>query len=275
MTHSHGTAPHWAWRTWGDPDRPTLLLLHGFTGRAAFWAPLAEPWAARWFVMAPDLPGHGDSGAPGPAYGLAEAAEAVADKLRADGREGVTVMGYSLGGRLALHLATAHPERVSRLVLIGASAGLPDAAARAERRASDAGWATVLREEGLAVFLDAWESLPLFEGHGRMPEARRRWLRDLRAGQRAEGLAASLEAFGLGSQSPLQDALSSLTVPTWWMAGERDTKFAAIAEQMADRMPSAWAVLVPRAGHNVPFEQPQALTDFVDALERSSRVGSP
>jgi 2-succinyl-6-hydroxy-2,4-cyclohexadiene-1-carboxylate synthase len=272
MIQRHVTAPAWAWRTWGEPERPPLLLLHGFTGRADFWAPLAERWAERWFVLAPDLPGHGDSGVPDPAYGLAEAAETIAETLEAEGRGAVTVIGYSLGGRLALHLATAHPERVSRLVVIGASAGLSDAAARAERRVSDAGWATVLREEGLEVFLEAWEALPLFAGHGRMPASRRRWLRALREGQRAEGLAASLEAFGLGAQSPLQEPLSALPVPTWWVAGELDTKFAAIAQQMAARMPNAWAVLVPRAGHNVPFEQPQALTDFVDALARASRV---
>jgi 2-succinyl-6-hydroxy-2,4-cyclohexadiene-1-carboxylate synthase len=272
MTGRHVTAPRWAWRTWGAPDRPPLLLLHGFTGRAAFWAPLAERWAARWCVMAPDLPGHGDSGVPDTAYGLAEAAETLAETLKAEGRGPVTVMGYSLGGRVALHLATAHPEMVSRLVVIGASAGLEAAEARAERRASDAGWATVLREEGLEAFLDAWEALPLFAGHGRMPEAQRQWLRELRAGQSAEGLAASLEAFGLGAQAPLQEPLSTLSVPTWWVAGELDTKFAAIAQHMAGRMPNAWTVLVPRAGHNVPFEQPQALTDFVDALARASRV---
>lgn len=272
MTGRHLTAPVWAWRTWGTPDRPPLLLLHGFTGRAEFWAPLAETWAEGWFVMAPDLPGHGASGIPEPGYGLAEAAETLAETLRAEGRGPVTVMGYSLGGRLALHLAAAHPELVSRLVLIGASAGLPDAEARAERRASDAGWATVLREEGLAVFLDAWEALPLFAGHGRLPESQRQWLRELRSGQRAEGLAASLEAFGLGAQAPLQAALARLSVPTWWVAGELDTKFAAIAQQTAARMPNAWTVLVPRAGHNVPFEQPQALIDLMDALARASRV---
>jgi 2-succinyl-6-hydroxy-2,4-cyclohexadiene-1-carboxylate synthase len=262
MSRRHVTP--WAWQHWGSPEAPPLLLLHGFTGCKAFWAPLAEAWAERWYVLAPDLPGHGDSPPPGPDEGLEVAAEQLASAMPA----AATVVGYSLGGRLALHLAIAHPERVERLVLVGASAGLPEEVDRAARRLEDARWVSMLRHQGLEAFLDAWEALPLFAGHRAATPERQAWLRGLRAGQSAEGLAASLEAHGLGRQAALHELLRGLPVPTWWVAGERDAKFAAIAQAMARSMPRGQMVLVPECGHNVPFERPAALLALVDDIGR-------
>lgn len=260
MTHRHVTPPSWAWSRWENPGAPVLVLLHGFTGCKEFWAPLAERWRDAWDVWAPDLPGHGESGLP--EGGLAEAAEV----LTAEMPQPATVVGYSLGGRLALHLATAHPERVSQLVLVGASAGLETESARAQRREDDARWVRMLREDGLEAFLAAWEALPLFAGHREAPRDRQAWLRSLRDRQSAEGLARSLEAFGLGAQGALHEVVSTLSVPTWWVAGERDEKFRAIAEAMAARMPAGRAIAVAGSGHNVPFERPDEFLDLVGAL---------
>ncbi|MFN3432332.1 MAG: 2-succinyl-6-hydroxy-2,4-cyclohexadiene-1-carboxylate synthase, partial [Candidatus Sericytochromatia bacterium] len=256
----HVTAPRWAWRTWGREGAPRLLLLHGFAGAAAFWAPLADIWAADWHVLAPDLPGHGASEAPQAGYGLAEAAEGLALALTGP----TTVVGYSLGGRLAAHLAVAHPERVTRLVLIGASAGLATPAERAARLEADARWAAMLRERGLDAFLDAWEALPLFAGQRTVPTERQDRLRTLRAGLSAEGLAAAMTAFGLGTQDDLRERLAALAVPTWWAAGAKDEKFSTIAREMASAMPDARAVVVPDCGHNVAFERPEAIVELLN-----------
>lgn len=260
MTRRHVTPSGWAYRRWENPGAPALVLLHGFTGCKEFWAPLAERWAADWDVWAPDLPGHGESALP--TGGLAEAAKTLASEMPPS----ATVVGYSLGGRLALHLATQHPERVSRLVLVGASAGLETEEARAQRRADDARWVRMLRHEGLDAFLTAWEALPLFAGHRQAPPARQDWLRSLRERQTAEGLARSLETFGLGEQASLHEDVTTLLVPTWWVAGAKDEKFWAIAEAMAARMPAGRAIAVAGSGHNVPFERPDEFCDLVGAL---------
>lgn len=258
----HVTTPSWAWRSWGNEGAPRLLLLHGFAGAAEFWAPLAEAWAADWHVLAPDLPGHGASDAPPLGYGLAEAAEDLAAALPGP----TTVVGYSLGGRLATHLAVAHPERVSRLVLIGASAGLATPAERDARFEADARWAAMLREQGLDAFLAAWEALPLFAGQRHAPADRQDRLRALRAGLSAEGLAAAMTAFGLGTQDDLREKLAGLAVPTWWVAGAADEKFSTIAQDMASAMPDARAVIVPGSGHNVAFERPEAIVELLNPV---------
>ncbi|MFP5503795.1 MAG: alpha/beta fold hydrolase, partial [Candidatus Sericytochromatia bacterium] len=152
---------------------------------------------------------------------------------------------------------------VASLVAIGAAAGLPDAEARSVRRNADATWARMLREEGLEAFLAAWEAQPLFASQRQLPPATQAWLRQLREGQQAEGLALSLEAFGLGAQPPLHDALPAMAMPTWLLAGEHDSKFTAIAHDLAGRMPHASAMVVPDCGHNVPLENPAFLVSFL------------
>jgi 2-succinyl-6-hydroxy-2,4-cyclohexadiene-1-carboxylate synthase len=254
MTERRHVTP-WAWRAWGAIDSPALLALHGFTGCAGFWAPFAKDVAPGWHVLAPDLPGHGATGDPFAGNDMAAEADSLANQL--DGP--VTVLGYSLGGRLALHLALRHPALVRRLVLVGASAGLESPDARAERREADARWIRMLREDGLDAFLAAWEAQPLFATQAEAAPERLAWLRDLRCANRAEGLARSLEAFGLGTQDWLAPALATCAVPTTWVAGERDAKFSAIARDMAALMPHAEAVIVPGAGHNVVFERPEAI----------------
>jgi 2-succinyl-6-hydroxy-2,4-cyclohexadiene-1-carboxylate synthase len=185
----------------------------------------------------------------------------------------VVLVGYSLGGRLALHLAARHPERIARLLLVGASAGLETESARAERRESDARWARLLRENGLEAFFRAWEAQPLFASLAELDAPGRARLEAARAGHDAEGLAWSLEAFGLGAQQPLHDALPALAVPTVWAAGARDAKFSALAAELAGRMPNARAEIVPGAGHNLPLERPAAFRSLVASL--LPPLGSP
>ncbi|HEY9724553.1 MAG TPA: 2-succinyl-6-hydroxy-2,4-cyclohexadiene-1-carboxylate synthase [Oscillatoriaceae cyanobacterium] len=251
----------WRWQRWGEPGASPLVLLHGYAGEAASWQSVAPELQDAYAVLAPDLPGHGGTGSPGPDWSLARAAAALAAQLPAS----FDLVGYSLGGRLALHLACAFPERVKRLVLVGASAGLPESAARDERRTQDARWIRLLDTEGLEAFVDAWQAQALFASQERLDPAVRAAERSRRLALNPRGLAAAMAAFGLGTQDYLGDRLP--TMPTLWLSGAEDTKFAAIARRMAE-ISGARHALVPECGHNVPLERPRALAETIRAFAR-------
>src|SRR5690606_23536537 len=118
--------------------------------------------------------------------------------LLGDAAGPATYVGYSMGGRLALHLALARPDLVRRLVLIGATGGIDDEDDRAARRAADERLAAHLEQVGVATFVDEWLAQPLFAGLSPTAAAR-----DERLANTAEGLASSLRLAGTGTQEPL------------------------------------------------------------------------
>jgi 2-succinyl-6-hydroxy-2,4-cyclohexadiene-1-carboxylate synthase len=255
-----------------DPSQPRpgsevaggrVVLVHGFTQTLAAWGPVGERLARRREVVRVDLPGHGGSDTV--RVGFAEAA----GFLGACGGVG-TYVGYSLGGRLCLRLALDRPELVRALVLVGASPGIADPAARAERRAADEAMAGRIEREGVAAFLDRWLAGPLFatlpaEAAGRAD----------RQANTAEGLAYALRRLGTGAQEPLWERLATLRPPTLLVAGALDGKFAAIAGQMAAAIgPHARVALVPGAGHAVHLERPAELAALVQEF-LDAPLGSP
>lgn len=240
-------------------DRP-VLLLHGFTQTASSWAPVAERLAATGRdVVAVDLPGHGEASAV--RAGLVGAARLVhRTMLRAVGAAAVDVVGYSMGGRVALHVALGYPDVVRRLVLLGASPGIDDPAERAARQAADERLADRLLREGVAPFLDRWLSQPLFAGLS--PEAA--GAEERLAAADAEGLAASLRLSGTGAQAPLWSRLASIRHEVLVLAGEHDAKFRAIGERTAAAIGDRARVdVVAGAGHAAHLEQPARFTEAV------------
>jgi 2-succinyl-6-hydroxy-2,4-cyclohexadiene-1-carboxylate synthase len=242
-----------------------LLLLHGFTGGAAEWHDLLPALANGRRVVMPDLIGHGASEAPAdPARYTME--RCVADLLAVLDRlelAQVDLLGYSMGGRVALHLAAAAPERINRLILESASPGIADAAERAARVTADDALADRIETEGLAWFVDYWADIPLFASQKTLPAPVRTAQRERRLAQRAHGLANSLRGMGAGRQSSLWERLSDIDLPTLIVSGEFDIKYVAIGNQMATMMPQARHAIVPNAGHTVHLEQPQVFNEIV------------
>jgi 2-succinyl-6-hydroxy-2,4-cyclohexadiene-1-carboxylate synthase len=226
---------------------PRLVLLHGFGQTGRCWGPLAEDLARDHEVVRLDAPGHAGSSAV--RADLAGTARLAAEA----GGPGVYV-GYSMGARMALHVAVHVPDVVRGLVLVGGTPGIEDAGERAERRARDHALAGQVRDQGVATFVERWLTQPMFAG---LPT----WARfdDERRRNTAEGLAASLELAGTGSQAPLWDRLATLAVPVLALAGADDDRYAAIAERMVAAVgPRATACLVPGAGHAAHLERPRA-----------------
>jgi 2-succinyl-6-hydroxy-2,4-cyclohexadiene-1-carboxylate synthase len=232
-----------------------LVLLHGFTQTGRSWQPVRDALAGRYRSVAPDLPGHGDFAERRPASFAACDAY-----LRAVSGAPVTVVGYSMGGRIALHAALSLGRMLSRLVLIGASPGLADPPERAARRAADDALADRIEAIGIEAFVREWSAQPLFADvpRGIADAADTDRLRNT-----ATGLAAALRGLGTGVMPSLWDRLGELALPVDLVAGERDEKFRAIAERMAGALPDARLHVVPGAGHAVQLEAPDAIVELL------------
>jgi len=248
----------------GPPAAPVVLLLHGFMGSRRDWSPVAEVLARTHRCIAVDLPGHGATGAPADeAFWTPEGCvAALAELLVRSG--GGFVVGYSLGGRLALQLAVEHPDLVARAVIISASPGIADEGARRLRRGEDEHRACRLETQGLEPFLDDWYRLPLFaplREHPRFPEVlERRRHNDPRL------LARSLRTMGAGSQRSLWGDLDGLRAPLLFLAGERDPKFAALALDAVALCRHAEAVILRGRGHALVEEDPEAVAEETEAF---------
>ncbi len=250
--------------TFGAPERPPLCFLHGFMGSSADWAPIVQALEDDFHGLTIDLPGHGESlNRPKKAYSVAGAAEAVVEGLDADGIDSCTLVGYSMGGRVALSLALRHPDRVDRLVLESASPGLRTEPERAERRTVDAERAARI-EDDLEAFLADWYRLPLFGSlarHDLIDEMVR-----TRSTNDPQELARALQGLSPGRQTPFWDRLDEIDCPTLVLTGALDDKYTAITKEAAARIETACRVVVPKAGHNVHAERPAAFLDVLHSF---------
>ena len=241
-----------------------LVLLHGFTGAAESWDAVVRSLPPSVSVFRPTLLGHGPT--------CTRADEGVADFegevdrllrcVRQRVIEPVVLAGYSLGGRVALRMLHRQPHLFRAALLIGVHPGLESVADLSERRARDAGWIRLLRTEGLARFVSAWEAQPLFRAtqsqlSGSDLETQRR----IRLEHTAEGLARSLDRCGLASMPAMWADLPRLSVPTVWMVGATDRKFRDLAARASAVAPASRVEVVPGAGHNVVLERPAAVTE--------------
>jgi 2-succinyl-6-hydroxy-2,4-cyclohexadiene-1-carboxylate synthase len=232
------------------PDR--LVLVHGFTQTGRCWGPFADDLARDHEVVAVDAPGHG--GSSDVRADLTTGAELLG---RAGGT--ATYVGYSMGGRLSLHLALARPDLVQRLVVVGATGGIDDPDDRATRRAADEALAAHLEQVGLEVFLQEWLAQPLFAG---LPPSAA--CLDERRRNTVTGLASSLRLAGTGTQEPLWGHLGRIEVPVLVMAGVDDGRFSSVAGRLARAIgPTATVALVPRAGHSAHLENPADAASIV------------
>lgn len=227
----------------------SFLALHGFTQRGSMWGEVAALVPGEW--AAPDLPGHGGR----PPCSWDEAVAWVGGLLGGAARP-LCLAGYSMGGRLALAAALAHPGRVDRLALVSASAGIADPVERERRRAEDAAMAGHIEDIGVGAFVDEWLARPLFAGLEVRSPGWRMADRSARMGSTPACLAGALRLLGQGAQPYLGDRLGGLPMPVLLVAGTGDPRYAALAGEMAAGIPHATVVLVPGAGHAVVGERP-------------------
>lgn len=239
-------------------DGSPVLLLHGFSGSARSWEALAPELSDRLRPIAVDLIGHGRSDAPArpDRYRPEQAVRDLAALLDALGVARAHVVGYSLGGRLALRLAIDAPERVAALVVVSASAGLADEEARRARVAADGALADRIEREGIERFATEWEGQELFAAERSLPPDRRAAVRAERLAQRPHGLANSLRGMGQGAGESLWPRLAAIRAPALVVTGALDLRYTAIGARLAAAIPAARQVVIAGAGHAVHRERP-------------------
>lgn len=245
-----------------------LMLLHGFTGDTSTMWPLGHQITGTRTVIAVDLPGHGTTGvlADHAGYRFDNTVDALAATVRQLGHETVDLLGYSMGGRIALGLAVRHPGLVRSSVLIGATAGIVSDAERDLRRRTDDDLAEEILSDGLESFVDYWMDLPLFETQARLGQDALHDAREQRLKNHPDGLAGSLRGAGSGNQPSLWRELHKVSGPVLLIVGDEDPKFRSLAMRMASGLPRAEISVIPDAGHAAHLENPAATVLAVRAF---------
>ena len=257
----------WPFITWGRPNKPPIIFLHGFLGAGSDWGEIAAPLAEDYFCVCPDLPGHGanitrdfDAQLSIPQLALELRALCAALSLNAP-----IVVGYSLGGRVALAAAVQHPQFMQALMLESTSAGLDIEAERQARAATDDARAAVLLADGIAAFMRTWYAAPLFESLKMRPHLLAK-LQAARICNDARWMSKVVSELSPGRTASVWAELPLVRLRTLLLAGALDVRYIESAQRMCAAMPNAVCTVVADAGHNVHLEQPtayiQALRDY-------------
>ena len=259
----------WHYQGWGEPTKPAILFLHGFMGSAADWRTVGEKLGNNFYCLAADLPYHGETRETGHGpYTMDSTARAFINLIDELGIRSASLIGYSMGGRLALFLALEYPQRFSHLVLESASPGLETERERAARRAADEALAARLEREPLEAFLHEWYHRAIFAGLTDHPEFPVLWRRRLE--NDPVRLARALRDLGTGAHPSLWGRLKELAMPTLLLVGERDEKFVGLAEKMRMLIPNASSRIFKNCGHVVHFEKSDEFCREVSQFVRSS-----
>ncbi len=234
----------------------SVVLLHGFSGtRHAWQETIARLPSERYSALALDLPGHGEQvDAPRPIT-----FESCVAHVLQRSPERFVLAGYSMGGRIALHVALSAPERIARLVLISTTAGIDEAAERARRCVEDGRLADEIERQPIERFVARWRAQPMFSEdppevglHARADQTR----------NRPDGVAAALRGIGTGEMQPLWDRLSEMRMPVTVLVGERDLKFRLLGERMVSLLPDS-RLLIVAGGHALPYEDPNVVAEAI------------
>ncbi|MFK8185230.1 MAG: 2-succinyl-6-hydroxy-2,4-cyclohexadiene-1-carboxylate synthase [Phormidesmis sp.] len=266
--------------------QPPLLILHGFLGSCEDFAGVLPLLSRHFYCILPDLPGHGQTtlkaaaisettalhtGASQDGYSFLETGRSLIALLNHLQIDRTNLLGYSMGGRIALYMACSYPERIARTFLESASPGLKTAAERQARLQKDEALARQLERLPLPAFLSMWYANPLFASLQRYPDVRAAMVNRRKRNNPIE-LARALRGLGTGRQKSMWPNLSRLNAPLMLMVGENDEKFVGLGQAIAkecERNNKSKVVLkrFEGCGHNIHLEIAQESPEnYVDAV---------
>lgn len=238
----------------GNTNQPKILFLHGFTGSTQDFSSVIPLLSNSYCCLAVDLPGHGKTRVIGDAscYNMSNTAQALIELLDDLQIDKCLLLGYSMGGRLALYMTLHFPERFEKVVLESASPGLKTEKERSHRLQADSQISQNLENSNIKDFLLNWYDRPLFKSLKNSPNFDK--LIETRLANNPLELAKSLRNMGTGNQPFLWGKLAQNQIPILLLAGEYDDKFTTINTEIAKLCPAASLEIVPKAGHNIHFE---------------------
>jgi len=243
----------------------TILLLHGFMGSSHDWDEVTRH-LTDYRCVSLDLPGHGRTTTDDHrSLSFEGCAKEIIRFMDDNLMDKTDVVGYSMGGRLALYLTIAYPERFDRTLVESASAGLPTESERSQRQKQDEQLAVRLELGGVDRFVRDWYKQPLFETSQSDLVRFEKLIKD-RCKNDQNGLILSLQSMGLGCQPSLWERLSEIRQPLLLIVGELDAKFYQIADRIAQRCQTAMVSAVRNCGHNVHWEDPLAFANRVQSF---------
>ncbi|WP_449443347.1 2-succinyl-6-hydroxy-2,4-cyclohexadiene-1-carboxylate synthase [Ureibacillus acetophenoni] len=252
-------------QVWNENAKDSLVILHGFTGSVVTWEKVSSLLPTTMKIIAIDLLGHGKTDAPSNElrYSMEEQVEDLEDLFKQLDLHSFILVGYSMGGRVALSYISAYPERVKSLILESALPGLKTEEERANRRNSDEALANKIEQNGIVSFVNAWENISLFETQKKLSKDTQLAIRNERLAQREVGLANSLRGMGTGAQKSLWPLLNQITTPVYLITGELDEKFCLIAQEMMDELPNAKHMIIAEVGHAIHVENPTQFATII------------
>ncbi|WP_139651593.1 2-succinyl-6-hydroxy-2,4-cyclohexadiene-1-carboxylate synthase [Raoultibacter phocaeensis] len=260
---------------WGDPDALPVVLLHGFAQSVATWSVVAPLLAAKRRVIALDFVGHGKSDKPDDptVYEMDAVLDALFAFLRDRFKRKVALVGYSMGGRIALSFACRYPTKVSMLVLESAGLGPKTAQQHAAMQHRDAEMIERLLACDIASFMDWWEGFSLFESQKHLPETVRERVRAERVANDSKALALTVRGTGQHAMVDFSEKIGRLPMPILYIAGILDRKYLKIAENLAHGENVSCVLL--NAGHNTHLEDPETFAAQVSMFldKQAKRAG--
>jgi 2-succinyl-6-hydroxy-2,4-cyclohexadiene-1-carboxylate synthase len=254
MTSGHDPLPKKREPKIIPPDPAEIIAIHGFLGLAKDWSSFGftaiDFWQnARALADTPDA--------------FAAWASRFNDRFMAGRSDNVFkpwLLGYSLGGRLAMHAVLAHPELYSGAIFVSTNPGLESEADRATRLASDLAWAARFRADQWSTVVNDWNAQPVLAAATGSPGRLERKISDF---DRAS-LASALDIWSLGRQADLRSQLAQLAIPVLYLTGEQDTKFTSLISALA--LPAGHQqTVIPGAGHRLPWDRPR---EFAEAVKK-------
>lgn len=249
----------------GPAGKPVIIFLHGFLGSSIDWDFAVEHFKVNYQCLCVDLPGHGQTHLTDPKhYSIPNTARLLIDLLDRLQIKMANLLGYSMGGRVALYLAVHYPSNFEKVILESASPGLEDEIERKKRQEQDEQLAQVLEKKNLEQFLREWYHRPLFKNLLGQPGFERMFQRRLK--NDPIELAKSLRYMGVGNQESLWLRLPEIQLPVLLLAGEMDQKFCDIARRMQKKNPGFRLAIIEDCGHTIHFENEKRFLQEVSAF---------
>jgi 2-succinyl-6-hydroxy-2,4-cyclohexadiene-1-carboxylate synthase len=250
----------------GNDERPAIVWLHGFLGNLTDWDQLVNRFRDSYCCLALDLPGHGQTRTYGgqPAYSMPWCAEGIIGLLNELGIAKAHLIGYSMGGRLALYLAVNYPGYWHKIIIESASPGLPSIEEKKERWQFDQKLAARLKHGDFRQFLSDWYAQPVFGSLRFHPDFA--VLQKNREQNNRLELSRSLRGMSVGKQPSLWNKLPQIKLPIMMLVGQNDLKYVRIGEMMQRVHPILNLKIVENCSHLVHFERPGLFGDLIESF---------